>query len=161
MKPTILILAAGAALLHAPLHAQPPGSPPHDPMAMFDADRDGNISLAELRDGSARLFSAIDANGDGRITMDEMGAHHQKLMAGHPAGHMGPPPGPHAGPPPAGAPHPPRFEDLDSDHDGSITLAEFQRHLEQHFAMVDANHDGVLSHDELEAAHRAMHPPRP
>ena len=121
-------------------------------MAMFDADRDGNISLAELRDGSARLFSAIDANGDGRITRDEMGAHHEKLMAGH-GGPMGPPP--------PGAPHPPRFEDLDSDHDGAVTLAEFRQHLEQHFAMIDANHDGVLSHDELEAAHRAMHPPRP
>jgi Ca2+-binding EF-hand superfamily protein len=157
MKPTILILAAGAALLHAPLRAQPPGPPPHDPMAMFDADRDGNISLAELRGGSARLFSAIDANGDGRVTPDEMRAHHEKLMAGH---HMGPPPGGHAGPPPGG-PHPPRFEDLDADHDGALTLTEFQQHLEQHFAMVDANHDGVLGHDELEAAHRAMHPPRP
>jgi Ca2+-binding EF-hand superfamily protein len=164
MKLTLLLLGAGAALLHAPLHAQPPGPPPHDPMAMFDADRDGNISLAELRDGSAKLFQAIDTNGDGRITKDEMRAHHEKLMATHgggPGGRMGPPPGDHRGPPPPGGPHPPRFEDLDSDHDGAVTLAEFQQHLEQHFAMVDTNHDGVLSHDELEAAHRAMHPPRP
>jgi Ca2+-binding EF-hand superfamily protein len=159
MKPIILILAAGAALLHGPLHAQPPGPPPHDPMAMFDADRDGNISLAELRDGSARLFQAIDTNGDGRITKDEMRAHHEKLMAAHGGTHMGPPPGGHAGPP--GGPHPPRFDDLDADHDGAVTLAEFRQLLEQHFAMVDANHDGVLSHDELVAAHRAMHPPRP
>ena len=56
---------------------------------------------------------------------------------------------------------PPRFEDLDSDHDGAVTLAEFQAKLEQHFAMFDANKDGVLSHDELDAAHRGMHPPRP
>ncbi|MBV9930875.1 MAG: EF-hand domain-containing protein [Alphaproteobacteria bacterium] len=163
MKPTILILAAGAALLHAPLHAQPPGPPPHDPMAMFDANRDGAISLAELQAGSARLFRAIDANGDGRITPDEMRAHRRKLMAGDhggPRGHMGPPPEGHAGPPPGG-PHPPRFEELDSDHDGAIGLAEFQQHLEQHFAMIDANHDGVVTHDELEAAHRAMHPPHP
>ena len=162
MKPIVLILAAGAALLHAPLHAQPPG-PPHDPMAMFDADRDGNITLAELRDGAAKLFRAIDADGDGRITRDEMRAHHEKLMAAHhggPGGHMGPPPQGHAGPPPGG-PHPPRFEELDTDHDGAISLAEFQQHLEQHFATLDANQDGVLSHDELEAAHRRMHKPHP
>jgi Ca2+-binding EF-hand superfamily protein len=158
MKPTIPFLAAGAALLHAPLHAQPPGPPPHDPMAMFDADRDGHISLVELRDGSARLFRAIDANGDGRVTPDEMRAHHEKLMAGHPDHPGGP--GAHMGPPPSG-PHPPRFEDLDGDHDGAISLAEFQQHLEQHFTTVDANRDGVVSRDELAAAHRAMHPPRP
>jgi hypothetical protein len=165
MKATMLILAAGAVLLHAPaLRAQPPGPPPHDPMAMFDADRDGNISLAELRDGAARLFRAIDADGDGRITKEEMRAHHAKLMAGHPGGpggHMGPPPGGHAGPPPGGPHGPPRFEDIDGDHDGVISLAEFQQLLERHFAMLDTNHDGVLSRDELEAGHRGMHPPHP
>jgi Ca2+-binding EF-hand superfamily protein len=162
MKLTMILLAAGAVLIHSPaLHAQPPGPPPHDPMAMFDADRDGNISLAELRDGSGKLFRAIDSNGDGRVTPDEMRAHHEKLMAAHGEAHMGPPPGGHAGPPPGGPQGPPRFEDLDSDHDGAITLAEFQSHLEQHFAMLDANKDGVLSHGELEAGHRAMHPPRP
>jgi hypothetical protein len=166
MKTSLILLAAGAALIHAQgLHAQPPGPRPHDPMAMFDADRDGNISLAEIRDGSARLFQSIDVNGDGRVTKDEMQAHHAKMMGAHrgppPGGHMGPPPGGHMGPPP-GAPHgPPRFEDLDSDHDGAITPAEFQSHLEQHFTQVDTNHDGVLSHDELAAAHRGMHPPRP
>jgi Ca2+-binding EF-hand superfamily protein len=154
MKPTILILAAAAGvLLHAPLHAQPSGPPPHDPMAMFDADRDGAISLAELRDGSARLFRAIDADGDGRVTRDEMRAHHEKMMAAHPGAHIGPPPGAPHGPPP--------FEALDADHDGAVTLAEFQQHLERHFAMLDANHDGVLGHDELEAAHRGMHAPHP
>jgi len=162
MRPTFILLAAGAALIHGPgLLAQPPGPPPHDPMAMFDADRDGNISLAELRDGSAKLFRGIDANGDGRVTSDEMRAHHEKLMAAHGGGHMGPPPGGHGGPPPGGPHGPPRFEDLDSDHDGAVTLAEFQAKLEQHFAMFDANKDGVLSHDELQAAHRGMHPPRP
>ena len=49
---------------------------------------------------------------------------------------------------------PPAFEQLDKDQDGQITLEEFMRRpkpplMEEIFAKIDSNGDGVLTEEEL------------
>ena len=39
----------------------------------LDADRDGRVTLAELRPAAEAMFRARDANGDGALTGDEVG----------------------------------------------------------------------------------------
>jgi hypothetical protein len=141
-----LLLAGGAAV-----YAQESGE--HGPMRMFDADGDGVITRAEVRAAAATMFAGADVNKDGQVTREEMLAFHDK-MGGH---HRGPPDG-MRGPPP-GEPHadggPVR---LDSDGNGSISLAEAQDGMERHFAMVDTDKNGAVTREEMEAAHRDHHP---
>jgi hypothetical protein len=46
----------------------------------------------------------------------------------------------------------PSFEELDTNSDGSVTVAEIKAHMAARFAQQDANGDGVLSSDEMVAA---------
>jgi Ca2+-binding EF-hand superfamily protein len=40
--------------------------------ALMDADGDGTISLQEWQEAHERIFKAMDANHDGRLTPDEI-----------------------------------------------------------------------------------------
>ena len=42
--------------------------------SLMDADGDGTISLQEFQAAHERIFKAIDANKDGRVTLEEMQA---------------------------------------------------------------------------------------
>ena len=42
--------------------------------SLMDADGDGTLSLQEFQAAHERIFKAIDANKDGRVTLDEMKA---------------------------------------------------------------------------------------
>jgi hypothetical protein len=146
--------AAAAALLAggAALYAQESG--PRGPMAHFDADGDGTITLAEARAGAAKMFAGADADKDGRVTQEEMRAFHERMGPHHPGGgHRGDHGGPPDGPGPGG---PMR---LDADGDGAISLAEAQSGIERHFGEIDSNRDGSITAAEMEAAHRAHHRP--
>jgi Ca2+-binding EF-hand superfamily protein len=46
----------------------------------MDTDNDGAISLSEFQAAHERMFKAIDANKDGRVTIEEM----QAWMQGRP-----------------------------------------------------------------------------
>lgn len=51
-----------------------------------------------------------------------------------------------------------RFEQMDSDHDGRLSLAELRSaapRLAEQFETLDRNHDGWLTRDELRAAQQA------
>jgi hypothetical protein len=41
---------------------------------LMDADGDGSLSVEEFRTGHDRIFKGLDANKDGRLTMEEIGA---------------------------------------------------------------------------------------
>ncbi|MEO7179021.1 MAG: hypothetical protein ABIW83_09265 [Allosphingosinicella sp.] len=153
-----LAAAAGVAALTAggaALYAQAEG--PHGPMAMFDADANGMVTLAEARAGVAKMFAGADSDKDGRVTRDEMFAFHDKMGGhrhggGHMRGHGGPEgrgPGPGNGP--GGPMH------LDADGDGAVSLAEADAGIQRHFVEIDSNRDGSITAAEMEAAHRAHH----
>jgi Ca2+-binding EF-hand superfamily protein len=157
MKRRILIAAAAAAVAAAGgaavLVAQPAGLPGH--LAKADTDGNGQVSLAEFRQGAATMFAAIDSDRDGRATEAEMRSHHDKMRAGH-GGH-GPhrakPGGGHGG---EGAKRGPRMGlgHADADGDGAVTVAEFQSKAEQHFALLDSDKNGSITSEEVHAAHR-------
>lgn len=141
------LLAGGGAALYANTGA-------HGPMAKFDADGDGAITLAEARAGAGKMFAGADSDKDGRVTHEEMRAFHGKM--GGP--HRGPHGGGHAGGPPPhvkgeGKPGGPMH--LDSNGDGTLTLAETQSGIERHFGELDSNRDGSITEAEMRAAHEA------
>jgi 5-hydroxyisourate hydrolase-like protein (transthyretin family) len=150
-KMTILAGAGGAAALAltaaAALALAPAG---HGPTRMFDADGNGELTLAELQRGTQTIFEQADADKDGRVSGEEMRAQHDRMGRGHHRGrggrHGGR--GDHGG---RGGLH------LDSDGDGAVTLAEAQSQLQSHFAQLDSNRDGRVTKEETEAAHRALH----
>jgi 5-hydroxyisourate hydrolase-like protein (transthyretin family) len=144
-KTSILLGAGGAVALSLAAAAFAFAPEGHDPMAMFDKDGNGSISLAEIRQGAQAMFRKVDANNDGRISADEMRAHH-RMMGPH-----------HRGPDGAHREAPGGRLHMDADGDGAVTLAELQGQIEQHFAQADANRDGSISREEMEAAHRSMH----
>jgi hypothetical protein len=145
-----LAAAAGAVALTAggaTLYAQSGGL--RGPMAKFDSDSNGAITLAEARAGAARMFEGADVNKDGRATHEEMIAFHGKMGdhhrgGGHKGGHGGP-----GGKGGRGPMH------LDSDGDGALTLAEAQSGIDAHFAKIDSNRDGSITEEEMRAAHEA------
>jgi hypothetical protein len=140
-----LALTAGGATLYAQ------GSGLRGPMAKFDADSNGAITLAEARAGAATMFEGADANRDGRATREEIMAFHGKMAGHHKGGHgdHGDRKGGHGGRGGKGPMH------LDSDGDGALTLAEAQSGIEAHFAKVDSNRDGSIDEAEMRAAHEA------
>ncbi len=113
--------------------------------AMLDANKDGAITRPEACGGPrgdqgviCQKFSAIDTNNDGGITKEELGAFMKAQFAGK--GH----------------------HKIDTNGDGTVSQAEAcggpkgaEGPLCKNFAAVDANKDGVLSKDEMRAAHFA------
>lgn len=49
----------------------------------------------------------------------------------------------------------PSFEELDTNGDGLLTVAEITAHSDARFAQIDANNDGKLSAEEMTAHHDA------
>jgi hypothetical protein len=100
------------------------------------------LSEAELQRHIGQAVERImraDRNNDGRIDWDEMLAFAREKPV---------PEDTHEGA---------RIKAIlsfDADGDGSVTLTEFDAGATQFFAAVDANHDGVISREEIEAANK-------
>lgn len=112
-----------------------PGGPP--PNAMFtamDADGDGAISMRELRKAVVAL-KQLDADKDGKITQAEA---------------MGGPPDPEA--------MIDRVMENDKDGDGKLSKSEVPRHLAQMISGADANGDGSIDRAELTTAMQNARP---
>jgi hypothetical protein len=140
-------LTAGGAALYAQSGAL------RGPMAKFDSNSDGAVSLAEARTGVATMFAGADSNKDGRATHDEMMAFHGKMGGHHRSGDRGDRGGHGGGHAGRGDKRGPMH--LDSDGDGALTLAEAQSGIETHFAKIDSNRDGSVDAAEIRAAHDA------
>jgi hypothetical protein len=146
-KMKIGLFAAGAVALtagSAALNAR--SGEMRGPMAKFDSDSNGAITLAEARAGAAKMFEGADADKDGRATQEEMRAFHGRMGDHHKGGRKGG----HGGPGGKGGPM-----HLDADGDGTLTLAETQSGIDAHFAKIDSNRDGSIDEAEMRAAHEA------
>jgi Ca2+-binding EF-hand superfamily protein len=107
----------------------------HERLKAADTNNDGMISREEAKalPRIAEQFDAIDANRDGFITLDELRAYHQ-AHKGEQRGEM--------------------WKTLDANGDGKLSREEVAGHprLAKEFDAIDANKDGFLSPDELQAA---------
>jgi Ca2+-binding EF-hand superfamily protein len=92
----------------------------------WDLNRDGNVTCDEWKQYASALFRAADVNHDGVLTREEFAnlTHQDRLfeVAG--------------------------FSYFDADSDGQITLSEVVDKPNPAFALLDTNHDCIISPDE-------------
>jgi len=134
----------------------------------LDVNKDGVLNQADREAKLAEMFDMIDANHDGSISKAEFMEHHKNMMDGpgwRGKGRDGapgdmPPPPPGAGMgmmmgPGAHMLHE-MAEKADTNHDGTITRAEFDAAAKARFDAADTNHDGKLTAAERRAAWMQM-----
>ena len=107
--------------------------------AKYDANRDGNVTYAELARAKKLEFDRLDRNRDKSLTEQEFGA---------------------APPKEEGAAESffdtPAFAALDADKNGSVSLAEFGTSIKNTISMLDKSADTAVSKDEYVAAAKAQ-----
>jgi hypothetical protein len=111
-----IFVAAVAALTVTGAFAQGPA-----------ASRDAPVTRVAMQEEIQRRFAQMDANHDGVVTEDELGARSAATM-----------------------------KRMDTNHDGKITLAELLAPKLAAFDAADTNHDGILSPEEAYAARVRM-----
>jgi Ca2+-binding EF-hand superfamily protein len=135
------LFAAGIALAdpkgwYAFEHGGPGFAPGFGPMEMFeqfDRDDDGRVTRAEAEQFRNDRLARFDADGNGRLSLDEyralwMDAMNIAMVRA--------------------------FQRHDVDGDGAVTVEEFARPVERMFAHLDRNRDQIIDPSELR-------PPKP
>lgn len=94
----------------------------------YDTNKDGTITQAEVDTVRKDRFARFDANGDGKMSLDEfqglwLEAMRRRMVAG--------------------------FQALDADGDASITLDEYQKPAARLIRRFDVNGDGAVDSAEL------------
>ncbi|MBI2256669.1 MAG: hypothetical protein HYU58_18755 [Proteobacteria bacterium] len=106
-----------------------------------DTNKDGAIDRTEFDAQGAARFKAIDANGDGFASADELKAFHEAQRAkfeaqkGDMAAKM--------------------IKRFDKDGDGKLSEAEWPGKGHMNFADADANKDGAVTTEEMAALRKA------
>lgn len=139
-KPMAVAVLLSAATFSNPgfaqgRHGPGPGwmflGPPPD-LAALDTDGDGNVSQDEMKAARAAEFKTIDADGDGYLTLAELEAWTNRKSAD-------------------------QFKSLDTDSNGSVSVDEFVNGkagraatmAKNLFRLADVDGDGALSADEF------------
>lgn len=113
--------------------------PPADSFYLVDADRDDVVTRVEWDAHGDRLHAALDTDGDGHLSADELRAGHDRLdIDGD------------------GVLRPDEVDAaaLDLDGDGAVSVSEWEN-VQIHEAL-DGDRDGRISHDEFRS-HRGRH----
>jgi Ca2+-binding EF-hand superfamily protein len=108
-------------------------------MSALDTDGDGEISAEEMQQASASL-KKLDKNSDGKLTGDEIRP--QFGGRGGPGGFGG-------GRGPGGEEMANRLMEFDADKDGKLTKAELPERMQGMLERGDADKDGALTRDEI------------
>lgn len=110
-----------------------------NPMAEFDADKDGAISNEESAAKAAKKFDEIDANKDGSVSLDEMDKYREAEKAKHEAKRAER----------AAEMKKKHQEKVDPDGDGKITKEEFMKGAAERHSKMDGNGDGKVTKEEM------------
>ena len=95
--------------------------------AKMDANGDGKVTIDEMRAGAKQRFDALDTDKNGVLSQAELSKNeHAKRM----------------------------IERADANKDGQVTAAESVAAIDGFFKKLDKNSDGTLSGDELHFGHR-------
>ena len=169
---------AAPAVQTLPGHADfisPAGQPFHSPDALsgaehwfeaVDANHDGRLTLAEFQTEADRFFEQLDVDHDGELGSDEIERYETHVapevsVLSTGSDYTG---GGGEGDDAAKSPpYPDRigagrygYVDLpepiiamDTNFDRGVSRAEFRAAIEQRFALLDLNHDAVITRDEL------------
>lgn len=129
------VVASGAVAQMAP-EGDGPGPRLTEMFASIDADGDGKLTQEELAAHRAANFAAADTNGDGALDAEELAARHlarvQETLAERSAR---------------------MIERMDDSGDGLLQPDEMgEGPLESRFARIDTDNDGAISEAEAQAA---------
>ena len=112
---------------------------PETTFESMDANGDGKISVDEHVAAATRMFEAMDTNADGKVTAAEMTAAHQKVT-GKKAQK-------------ADLTAAEKIKVVDIDGDGVLILDEHTAGARSMFEKMDSDKDGYPSKAELKAGH--------
>ena len=143
--------------------SQGPGEPIERWFTGADTDHDGAIGVLEFQADAARFFGTLDVNHDGEIDPQEISRYETEIAPevqsgirtvtfGNNANNQRRP-RPGEGPFGMGSqallaiPEP--VVSADADFNRGISPLEFRHTAGQRFLLIDRNHDGRITHDEL------------
>lgn len=140
--------------------AQGPGEPIERWFSGADADHDGAITVTEFQADAARFFATLDVNGDREIAPDEMSRYETQIAPEVQAGigmaivrnnrrRVRSGDGPYGRGTQALLNIPQPVISADADFNRGVSPAEFRHTAGQRFLLIDRNHDGRITRDEL------------
>jgi hypothetical protein len=142
--------------------SQGPGEPIERWFSGADTDHDGAVTVTEFQADAARFFATLDINHDNEIAPDEISRYETEVapevqvgmrtafnVRGGRQPRLQPGQGPYGMGTQALLAIPQPVISADADFNRGVSPAEFRHTAGQRFLLIDRNHDGRLTRDEL------------